>query len=51
MRGMKMGVRDSLAAVHLLAEGESKVLTEGEKSVDLGRLRMSSRDGKSVKRL
>ena len=51
VRGMKMGARDSLAAVHILAEGESRVLTEGEKSVDLGRLRMSSRDGKSVKRL
>ena len=50
VRGMKLGAGDALAAVYLLAEGESRSVEVKGKECALNRLHTGNRDTKGTKR-
>ena len=50
VRGMKLSSDDHLRAAHVLKSGDMKTVSIGNKTVELSRLRIGSRDTKGVKR-
>lgn len=50
VRGMRLAETDRLSACHILKEGDSHVVTVGEKEIYLNRLRIAGRDTKGVKK-
>ena len=50
VRGMKLSSDDHLRAAYVLKNGDMKTVSIGNKTVELSRLRIGSRDTKGVKR-
>ena len=50
VRGIRLGAKDSVHAMYILAEGENQSVKVKGKEVALGRLHIGNRDTKGVKR-
>lgn len=51
VRGIRLGAEDELEHVYLLLPGESRTVKLKEKELELGRLRVASRDTKGVRHI